>query len=116
MHPAQNIPTHFTPGGTPGNPGTQSHHKAPLGMLPELAAWKVPSKPRTHDLDALISLELPDRQAPSQKAAPLPEVAPEAMLDATPGIFLGLRLALLFNAGLGVAALVMYEGWTMLAR
>lgn len=113
MHASQIIPTHPTPDGTSG---THNHHKVAPGMLPGLAAWKVPGKPRIHDLDALIRLGLPDKHAASQKAAPLPETAFEAVLDATPGIFLGLRLALLFNAALGVTALVIYEGWTMLAR
>ena len=113
MHVAQILSTHPTPDGTSG---TYNHHKGMPGMLPELAAWKVPNKPRTHDLDALIGLGLPDKHAGSQKTTPLPETAFEAVLDATPGIFLGLRLALLFNAALGVMAMVIYEGWTMLAR
>jgi len=113
MHAAQIIPTHPTPDGTAG---THNRHKVAPGMLPELAAWKVPHKPRTHDLDVLIGVGLPDKHAASQKAAPLPETAFEAVLDATPGIFLGLRLALLFNAALGVMGMVIYEGWTMLAR
>ncbi len=113
MHTAQLTPTHSTPGSTPD---THSHPATVLGGLPELANWKVPGKPHTRDLDALIHLGFPEKQAPTRKAAPLPEVAFEAVLDATPGIFLGLRLALMFNAGLGVAALVLYEGWMMVAR
>ncbi len=113
MHTAQLTPTHPTPGSTPD---THSHPTAALGELPELATWKVPGKPHTHDLDALIHLGFPHKHSPTRKATPLPETAFEVVLDATPGIFLGLRLALMFNAGLGVAALVLYEGWMMLAR
>lgn len=113
MHTAQLTPTYPTQDRTPG---TQSHPATVLGALPELAAWKVPGKPRTHDLDALLSLGFPDKNSSTQKVAPLPETAFEAVLDARPGIFLGLRLALMFNAGLGVAALVVYESWVMLAR
>lgn len=40
----------------------------------------------------------------------------ELMTDPRPGIFLGLRVALLFNAGVGVMALLAYEGWMLLAR
>ncbi|WP_124849641.1 hypothetical protein [Acidipila sp. EB88] len=42
------------------------------------------------------------------------EDVPEMM--AVPGIFLGLRVALLFNLGLCIAAAVGYEVWTIATK
>lgn len=63
---------------------------------------------RTHDIDSLL------RQA--QAVSPQAAAEAEIELDPRPGIFLGLRVALMFNAGIAVAAMVAYEGWALLAR
>jgi hypothetical protein len=63
---------------------------------------------RRSTLDSLL------RQSPAVHTGTTTE--PSIELDNPHGIFLGLRVALLFNAGLGLGALVVYEAWTMLAR
>ncbi len=45
-----------------------------------------------------------------------PATEPEVVAEPGPGIFMGLRIALFFNAGLGLLGLLAYETWTMLAR
>ncbi len=74
------------------------------GTLPRAAAKRI----RKSNLDSLL------KETPIPQAAASAELAVEP--DAAPGIFLALRVALLFNAGVGVAALLAYETWTMLAR
>ncbi len=71
-----------------------------------------PRKPKASSVDSLI------REIPMQQAArhTTPEAELDMMADAGPGIFMGLRVALFFNAGLGIVALLTYETWTMLAR
>ncbi len=62
---------------------------------------------RNSNLDSLLKID----------RAPQNEPAMEMLdLDPAPGVFLGLRIALLFNAGLGIAALLAYEAWTAIAR
>ena len=67
-----------------------------------------PRRPRQRSLDSLLK----DHATPGQTVRH--DVGTEP--DHAPGIFLALRVALFFNAGLGIAALLVYETWTMLAR
>ncbi len=88
-------------------------HTAPRGYTAPpipLAPGTVPQSPRTPSVDSLL------RDAPSRQQAGAVDTDPELMLEPGPGIFTGLRIALMFNAGLGVAAMLMYEAWTMLAH
>ncbi len=81
-------------------------------VLPTLpfhpAVVPAPRKPKPGSLDSLL------RETPARHTSPKSEV--DMMADAGPGIFMGLRMALFFNAGLGITALVAYEVWTMLAH
>ncbi len=64
---------------------------------------------RHGNLDTLL------RQAPD--AAPVGSLAGDTAPSLEmPGLFLGLRAALLFNMALGVACFVAYELWTAIAR
>lgn len=45
-----------------------------------------------------------------------PDVFGALEAEQTPGVFQGLRVAMLFNAGLGILGLLGYEAWTMMAR
>ncbi len=77
-------------------------------QLPPSLRVNVVKPARTHDIDSLL------RQA--EAVSPLATAEAEIELDPKPGVFLGLRVALMFNAGVGIAALVAYEGWALLAR
>ncbi len=59
------------------------------------------------------SLESLLKNAPLQRAGT--DIQPE-IAEPAPGIFMGLRIALFFNAGLGIVGLLAYEAWTLLAR
>lgn len=84
-------------------------YKAPSVPLP---ANGFPQAPRTHtpSVDSLL------RDIPSQQQASAVDMDPELMLEPGPGIFMGLRVALMFNAGLGIVGFLAYEAWAMLAR
>ncbi len=93
------------------HPDAGTHKNSPASMpstlpiRPSTPAHGPSRQPRHSNLDALL------------KSQPVKEhsAAREADLEPTPGIFLGLRVALFFNAGLGIAALLAYEAWSMLA-
>ncbi len=86
---------------------TPSSHTGTAQLPPSLRVDVV--KPaRSHDIDSLL------RQA--EAMSPHASVEAGMELDPKPGVFLGLRIALMFNAGLGIAALIAYEGWAMLAH
>ncbi len=88
--------------------GTAPRVPLPLGPLPQMPRTRAP-RPGS-DLDAVL------REIPSQQAGTDHDLDPELNLEPGPGIFMGLRVALMFNAGLGVAALLVYEAWAMLAH
>ncbi len=92
------------------DPGTQKNGPLPMPstvpMSPAVPARARSRQPRRSDLDSLL------RSHPAREQG----TAQDANLEPTPGIFLGLRVALFFNAGLGIAALLAYETWSMLAR
>lgn len=88
-------------------------HTAPRGYAAPpipLPPGTVPQSPRTPSVDTLL------RDTPSSQQAASVHADPELMLEPGPGIFTGLRIALMFNAGLGVAAMLMYEAYSMLAH
>ena len=81
------------------------------GIVPPVPAIPIPPavpvqgrQPRRSELDSLLKTHIVPGQVTQQ--------APEPVS----GIFLGLRVALFFNAGLGIAALLAYEAWSMLAH
>ena len=81
------------------------------GIIPAVPAIPIPPaapvqgrQPRRSDLDSLL------------KTHPMPGRATQQAPEPASGIFLGLRVALFFNAGLGIAALLVYEAWSMLAH
>ena len=76
----------------------------PGGALPQ------PPRTRTPSVDSLL------HDIPAQRHAAAVDADPELVLEPGPGIFMGLRVALMFNAGLGLAALLAYEAWSMLAH
>ncbi len=91
-----------------------SHHSTPSAPpVPHLPLDPSPfspgARPRTVSVDSLL------REAPSQRAG-VAESTDAIMGEPSPGIFMGLRIALLFNAGLGIAGFLAYEAWMMLAR
>ena len=97
MHPT--LSTHTTE-------AQSNHTHLPLSLpLPGTA-----KKPH-YDSSTLDSLL---RTAPAQQIAP----SYEADLGAqqSPGLFVGLRVALLFNGALALAGILGYEAWAMLAR
>ncbi len=91
------------------SPATQPEADYGSGLLPSLI---MPSRRKTStrqtSLDSLL-------KTPSMPDAPT-EAAPAIELDPGPGAFGALRVALLFNAAVGVAGLLCYEVWTGLAR
>ena len=88
------------------HPTPSSHTVEP--QLPSSLRVNVGKPGRTHDIDSLL------RHA--EAVSPRASADAEIELDPKPGVFLGIRIALIFNAGLGIAALVAYEGWALLAR
>ncbi len=80
----------------------------PAGPMPHAPRTRTPG--RSSEIDSLL------QDIPSQQKASAVDADPELMLEPGPGIFMGLRVALMFNAGLGVAALLVYEAWSMLAH
>ncbi len=87
---------------------TTSSRQAGEPQLPPSLRSRNVKPARTHDIDTLL------RQ--SEAVSPQVSAHAEMELDPRPSVFLGLRVALMFNAGIGVAALVAYEGWALLAR
>ncbi len=71
---------------------------------------RVARHPRTpsSDLDSLLKKGATVRYAP--------EVQIDFEPESGPGIVMALRVAILFNAGLGLAGLVAWEAWQMLAH
>ncbi len=90
---------------------TQPHTAPHDYNAPRLPLGPMPQAPRGTGKPSIDSLL---RDLPSQQAAV--DVEPEFNVEPGPGIFMGLRIALMFNAGLGIAALLAYEAWTMLAH
>jgi hypothetical protein len=76
---------------------------------------------RISNVDSL--LETGTKSPRSIQIASPGQIAAELAVDAIPfdgeltgGIFLGLRSALLFNAGMGIFALLAYEAWVCMAH
>ena len=97
MHPA--LLTH--------TPEAQSNHTHPPLSLPLPDAAKKPH----YDSSTLDSLL---RTTPAQQTAPSYEA--DFVAQQSPGLFVGLRVALLFNGALALAGFLGYEAWAMLAR
>jgi hypothetical protein len=69
-------------------------------------------QPGTHGADGLNThLSSLLKQAPASAAERSPVLNAEEQI-APPGLFLGLRVALLFNVALGVTGFAAYELWT----
>ncbi len=83
--------------------------------MPSLHQNRAPEVSRPRRISEIDSLLQTPRKP---EAAPETALGPEASLERmqTPGIFLGLRVALLFNAALGVFGFACYEAWIALTH
>ena len=84
------------------------NRQAGAPQLPPSLPHYAPKPARTHDLDSLLG--------EARSAGATTSTDHDLLADPRPGIFLGLRVALLFNASVSVMALLAYEGWVLLAR
>lgn len=105
-----------SPAATPLNPAES--RVSPLTPVPGPVRLGYRPASRTSNIDSLLKIGGPGRaSAASAQAGLEPSHAANALpfeggLDG--GIFLGLRSALLFNAGLGIFAMLAYEAWAVL--
>jgi hypothetical protein len=87
-------------------------------LYPAYAAFGVPPLPRPAKLPPALRIPEPrvsSRPAPAATKAEFADM--DAMLSAEPtlGVFQGLRLALLFNAGIALTGILVWECWALLA-
>ncbi len=86
-------------------PAAETANPVPPLSMPHSGA-KQTRKVGSKQLDSLLKTE----------ARPELDLLGTLDLEPTVGAFQGLRVAMLFNAALGIAGLVGYEAWTMMAR
>ncbi len=93
-------------------PRTSSSH--PQTLLPAAAPQ---AKPHASDSEASRHANLDMLLRPAPAAASVRSIAGDTELPLEmPGLFLGLRVALLFNMALGLGGFVAYELWTAITR
>ena len=87
---------------------TRSLHPGSISSTHPAAMPAVSRPRRTTEMDSLL-------QTPRQPQATT-ETAVSLETVPIPGLFLGLRIALLFNAGLGILGFACYEAWTAMTH